>query len=243
MVHARWGELASRETPVHAHAVAPPRKSMASSSSEPLALPAPATLLDALPYVDRQYEAMKPEVDAMIAAEQRTFAPRDYLAHLPPSCEPNFDEHPMLQAEWMRVCDRQPMPRIDVSRYQLDAPPQAKQGDVGAWRRAVDNAQAQLDHQGNRICNLELLQQYGANAWRAHLNSLEAASKALGAGVAAAAAEVEATNRKRKAEQTEAGPRLMRLEAEWVQGVKKNLEIESQCLRLEHEVAAMRSGR
>ena len=77
----------------------------------------------------------------------------------------------------------------------------------------------------------------------AHLNSLEAASKALGAGVAAAAAEVEATNRKRKAEQTEAGPRLMRLEAEWVQGVKKNLEIESQCLRLEHEVAAMRSAR
>ena len=149
----------------------------------------------------------------------------------------------MLQAEWMRVCDEQPMPRIDTSRYQLDAPPQAKQGDVGAWRRAVDNAQAQLDHQGNRICNLELLQQYGANAWRAHLNSLEAASKALGAGVAAAAAEVEATNRKRKAEQTEAGPRLMRLEAEWVQGVKKNLEIESQCLRLKHEVAAMRSGR
>ena len=44
-------------------------------------------------------------------------------------------------------------------------------------------------------------------------------------------------------EQTEAGPRLMRLEAEWVQGVKKNLEIESQCLRLEHEVFAMRSGR
>ena len=43
---------------------------MASSSSEPLALPAPATLLDALPYVDRQYEAMKPEVDAMIAAER-----------------------------------------------------------------------------------------------------------------------------------------------------------------------------
>ena len=61
--------------------------------------------------------------------------------------------------------------------------------------------------------------------------------------VAQVTAEVEATNRKRKAEQTEAGPRLMRLEAEWVQGVKKNLEIESQCLRLEHEVAAMRSGR
>ena len=70
-----------------------------------------------------------------------------------------------------------------------------------------------------------------------------AASKALGAGVAAAAAEVEATNRKRKAEQTEAGPRLMRLEAEWVQGVKKNLEIEGHCMRLENECAALQKRR
>lgn len=56
----------------------------------------------------------------------------------------------MLQAEWMRVCDEQPMPRIDTSRYQLDAPPQAKQADPVAWRRAVENAEAQLEHQANR---------------------------------------------------------------------------------------------
>ena len=56
----------------------------------------------------------------------------------------------MLQAEWMRVCDQQPMPRIDTSRYQLEAPPSAKQADPVAWRRAVENAEAQLEHQANR---------------------------------------------------------------------------------------------
>ena len=56
----------------------------------------------------------------------------------------------MLQAEWMRVCDQQPMSRIDTSRYQLDPPPVAKQADPLAWRRAVENAEAQLEHQGTR---------------------------------------------------------------------------------------------
>ena len=56
----------------------------------------------------------------------------------------------MLQAEWMRVCDRQPMPRLDVSRYQLEPPPAAKQADPVAWRRAVENAEAMLEHQATR---------------------------------------------------------------------------------------------
>ena len=56
---------------------------MASSSSEEpaLALPAPTTVVDALPYVDMQYNdpAMKRQVDAMVEAEMQTFTPGDYL--------------------------------------------------------------------------------------------------------------------------------------------------------------------
>jgi hypothetical protein len=44
---------------------------------------------------------------------------------------------------------------------------QSKQHDVAAWGKACDNAHAQLEHQLNRITNLELLLKYGANAWRA----------------------------------------------------------------------------
>jgi pre-mRNA-splicing factor SPF27 len=44
---------------------------------------------------------------------------------------------------------------------------QSKAGDVNDWAKACDNANAQLEHQLNRITNLELLLRYGANAWRA----------------------------------------------------------------------------
>ena len=59
-------------------------------------------------------------------------------------------EHPLLQAEWMRVCDQQPMPKMDTSRYQVDPPSASQQSDPKAWQQAVRNAQAQLEHQATR---------------------------------------------------------------------------------------------
>jgi hypothetical protein len=57
-----------------------------------MALPAPTTLIDALPYVDSQFNdaKMKQRVDQLVQAEMETFAPRDYVAHLP-QYEPNFE--------------------------------------------------------------------------------------------------------------------------------------------------------
>jgi NAD-dependent oxidoreductase involved in siderophore biosynthesis len=93
-----------------------------------------------------------------------------------------------------------------------------------------------------RLGNLELLQQHGAPLWRAHLNTLDQSSSRLDAHARALAESVEAVNRKRKADQLAVGPKLLQLEAEWVGAVKKNLEIEAQCLRLEAECAAMRDA-
>ena len=56
----------------------------------------------------------------------------------------------MLHVEWLRVCDEQPMPRLDTSRYQLEAPPRSMQTDLAAWQASVDNAHSQLEHQANR---------------------------------------------------------------------------------------------
>eukprot|EP00966_Prymnesium_polylepis_P071343 1657410-Prymnesium_polylepis.1 len=146
----------------------------------------------------------------------------------------------------MRICDQQPMPKLDTTRYQLDPPPSSRQTDLAAWQKSIDNAQAQLEHQANRcvrardqnnctrgtgahcnpaqpsyprvgrrveraacisggarwlvraervhcgfvcrISNLELLQKHGANAWRAHLNGLEAASNRSAAALSRAPA-------------------------------------------------------
>ena len=139
----------------------------------------------------------------------------------------------------MRVCDQQPMSKIDTSRYQLDPPPPDMQSDPAAWKHAVQNAQAQLEQQATRLLNLELLQQHGANLWRAHLNVLDASSAHLKRADGALSEQLEVINRKRKSEQLAAGPRLQALERDWVGGVKKNLEIEAQCLKLEAENAML----
>eukprot|EP00326_Haptolina_ericina_P030515 CAMPEP_0181171352 /NCGR_PEP_ID=MMETSP1096-20121128/1862_1 /TAXON_ID=156174 ORGANISM="Chrysochromulina ericina, Strain CCMP281" /NCGR_SAMPLE_ID=MMETSP1096 /ASSEMBLY_ACC=CAM_ASM_000453 /LENGTH=147 /DNA_ID=CAMNT_0023258991 /DNA_START=112 /DNA_END=555 /DNA_ORIENTATION=- len=144
-----------------------------------LALPPPHTEIDALPYVDTQFNKteVRKLVNSLIEEEKKTFKPeQDYLAQWPLH-EPDFEDHPVLHVEWLRVCDEQPMPRLDTSRYQLEAPPRSMQTDLAAWQASVDNAHSQLEHQANRLCNLELLQKHGANAWRAHLNALEAANK------------------------------------------------------------------
>jgi pre-mRNA-splicing factor SPF27 len=209
----------------------------ASSSSAPLALAGPAVLIDALPYVDQQYNdpAMKAKVDALIAEELKTFRPsRDYLEAWP-MYEPTFEANPMLQAEWMRVCDQQPMPKLDTQRYQLDPPPASMQNDPAAWRRAIDNAKAQLENQSTRIGNLELLQQHGSKLWAAHLNQLEATAARLEREEQAVSEQIEGINRKRKAEQLKAGPVLAQMEDEWIRAIKKNIEIEAACLEKEGE--------
>jgi len=217
-------------------------RAMATEAAPVLALAAPRTDIDVLPYIDLQYNdaSVRQQVESLIAAELKTFSPSpDALAHLPLR-EPSFEGCPMLQAEWLRVCAQEPMPPMDVSRYQLDPPPRAKQADLAAWNRSVENAQAQLEHQGTRLDNLELLQQHGANLWLAHLDGLEAASKRLSAEEAEIANSVEQLNRKRKADQLELGPKLARLEAGWVDRVKKNLTIEAQCIQLEQECKMLR---
>ncbi len=58
--------------------------------------------------------------------------------------------HPVLQAELARVRAGVAMEAMDVTRYRLDPPPPERKNDVGAWRRALDNAHSQLEHQYNR---------------------------------------------------------------------------------------------
>ena len=136
----------------------------------------------------------------------------------------------------MRVCDQQPMSKIDTSRYQLDPPPKNQQRDLAAWQRSVENAQAQLENQATRLGNLELLQQHGAKQWVAHLNQLEAASKALEREEQALTAQIEAVNRKRKADQLAVGPALHAQETQWIAAVKKNMEIDAACRAKEAEI-------
>ncbi len=69
------------------------------------------------------------------------------------------------------------MTGIDVARYRLDPPSLTQRNDVDVWQSVLDNARSQLEHQGNRLLNLELLIKYGPNAWRANNEALDVTSK------------------------------------------------------------------
>lgn len=53
-------------------------------------------------------------------------------------------------------------------RYELPAPSSGQKNDITAWQECVNNSMAQLEHQAVRIENLELMSQYGCNAWKVY---------------------------------------------------------------------------
>jgi hypothetical protein len=132
--------------------------------------------VDALPYVDSEFNdpAMQAHVRALVQAEMQSFTPPDYLAQL------ELKDHQreagpaseLLQAEMRRV------ERGEVLKPVLAAvepPPKSLEHDLGAWQSSVRTAQAQLEHQRNRLLNLELLAKYGPSVWVDALRHTDAA--------------------------------------------------------------------
>ena len=108
---------------------------------------------------------------------------------------------PLVAAELGRASKGQAMAPLDMARYELRAPEEARQSDPAAWAKSVENAQAQLQHQAARLVNLELLQKHGANAWLVHNYQLEAMVKAVQAEVDRLQKEMLELNVQRKATQ------------------------------------------
>jgi len=117
------------------------------------------------------------------------------------------------------------MPAPDARRYRLEGPPAG--ADEAAWRAALDNARAQLEHQALRIQNLELLTRHGAKSWGAHVAGLGAACVAAEAELARLSAAVTDVNKTRKVQQTAAGMELRKMEAQWWAGVRACGEIDA----------------
>lgn len=111
----------------------------------------PGSAVDALSYIDKDYDdpRMKQMVHSLIEEEMAAFEPPDYLADKPaPSTR---FASPLLKSEWARVRAGKPMDPMDTSRYDLQPPQGAAAEDEAAWKRALDNARAQTEHQHNRF--------------------------------------------------------------------------------------------
>jgi len=199
-----------------------------------------ADKIDSLPYIDPHDDHAQRQAEALVRDEMRRFAPQDYLAQLPSFSTAKYDSV-FLEGETERLKRGEPMARVDITRYKVEAPPPSKKNDPDAWNIAVRNAQAQLEHQYLRLLNLELLNNYGSNAWKMHNYTLEALHKSVSQSLAQCKKEVEDVNRARKLEQESAAHTLSGLAVRYEDLVRKNYDIETACLLIEQELQDLHS--
>ncbi|KAG2468156.1 SPF27 factor, partial [Polypterus senegalus] len=168
----------------------------------------------------------------------------------------------IMRNEFERLASRQPMELLSMKRYELPAPSSGQKNDITAWQECVNNSMAQLEHQAVRIENLELMLQYGSNAWklyneitllhvqlmslsRLQINKLcpllcdsnlvhliEQTQKEL----QRFRKQIQDLNWQRKNDQLSGGAKLRELESTWVSLVSKNYEIERAIVQLENEI-------
>lgn len=199
-----------------------------------------ADLLDSLPYYDNDLDAhphLRRKVEAELARQ-----PKPPAGTLHPKVPPAFnlfESHPLLASELKRVETHQPIPPLDTVRYQLPAPSENEQLEE-LWKKAVQNAKAQLEHQRIRQTNLSLLQTYGPNAWKIQNYMLEASVARLDKAIEQLKEKTSDINRERKSGQTLAGAQLTALETKWTELISNVLQIELANVALESEIAQLR---
>jgi len=191
--------------------------------------------LDGLPYIEN-YEYLRPQVEKLIEDEMQRYPPtKNYLSHL---SEPNFTfKSPILQEEFKRVQEGRPMQPVDQTHYDKPIP---KTADPKAWQEALECAELRLEHQILHLINLELLNNYGANAWKIYNQNLIFTKQLLIKHLDTVKAEILLLNKHRKSEQITAGTTLSKLESKWQELIVKNIEIDNACQKLEQEILQLK---
>ncbi|KAJ2358316.1 hypothetical protein IWW50_002108 [Coemansia erecta] len=189
--------------------------------------------LDSLPYIDKEYDdpTVREQVLGLIQEEMGRMSPP-----LVPKGTHIFKNNAVLRKEYERVRSGHSLPPFDTERYKLDPPDKESENDVDAWEKASNNAASQLEHQNTRIENLELLQNFGAQAWKLNNYQKECLLKSIEAATQRHKDESAHLNKARKYEQTEAGIKLRDLEERWSEGVRRCIEIQIASSQLQRDI-------
>ncbi|KAI9231925.1 MAG: Pre-mRNA-splicing factor SPF27 [Podila humilis] len=208
-------------------------------------------------------------VDKLVAAEMKKMPkPRD-PASIFPDIE-LFKDNELMQQELDRVRRGKPMEQLDLTRYQLNpptstdsasSPSTSSSSSIDAsgsqlptqpsaseelpegraqWLEALDNANSQLEHQSQRVLNLELVQKFGNNAWNIHNYQLEYDLSRLRKQVDEKRAEVMELNKLRKRDQLDVADSLHRLETKWGELISSTIQVEMASATMEQELEQLK---
>lgn len=192
-------------------------------------------LLDAMPYVDAEYndQAVKDYVDQLVADELKTMKASKLhpdIGSMPPKS--SFEKSWFLKTEQRRVELGHAMKAFDGSRYAVQGPKPDQQTTAG-WEAANRNAIAQNEMQMGRIMNLEMLNQFGQNSWKRYTEILDGMQKQVADSLAVVQEQIQEVNSERRTAQVDAGVRLGELETEWRELTYRNYQIQQAIQGLE----------
>lgn len=129
---------------------------------------------------------------------------------------------------------------VDLDRYKVDRPVGAVAEDHGAWRKAAEGIQMQLEYNRLRISNLEMLERWGNKAWIAHSYAIRACERVLATEAASLRASREEVNKKRKLDQVSCGNELRKLALELEQYQRDNVQVQFGVSEMEAEVQQLK---
>ncbi|KAG5679230.1 hypothetical protein PVAND_008810 [Polypedilum vanderplanki] len=201
-------------------------------------------LVDALPYFDVGFDepGVREMALAMVDEECRRYKPsKNYLEHMSLDTTTSFETE-LMKNEFQRIESGARLDSMNTKRYELPAPPSGKLSEIQAWQESVDNSFAQLEHQAIRYLNLELLQKYGCESWKAALEVLVGLNAKAQKELQELKKEIQDVNWRRKTKQLQTGDRLNQLNNTWVQLVSCNFELESAIKQLEIQIALHQNG-
>ena len=118
-----------------------------------------AGLMDALSYVEPPMDsATERMVNSLIEEEMaRGRGKKPEMPELRP-----LRLSAAMQQELERVDKGGEMAPLEIDRYSCEPPEPALASDPRAWKKAYENVCSQLEHQANRVVNLELAESFGA---------------------------------------------------------------------------------
>ena len=114
---------------------------------------------------------------------------------------------------------------IDVSRYEAQDDP-AADTDEDAWRQHLRSAYISSMYLLGRQANLDLLDEYGKNAWLVSNSQMEYILQDLEQELDRVKNEIETVNKARKQAQEQSKGELLALDETWKSGIGKILEIQ-----------------
>ncbi|EXJ67005.1 uncharacterized protein A1O5_09651 [Cladophialophora psammophila CBS 110553] len=190
---------------------------------------------DSLPYIDP---------DITDADHQRAKAsitrhlPKDYLttphSSLTPLPAVKFSE--TFRQEINRVAAGHPRQQgIDVSRYEAPDEP-LSDSDQATMKEALQNAYILNTFLSDRHANLQLLDEFGKNAWLVGNSQTEQILQVLERELAGLKSETENINRARKATQEQSKGELLTLQENWKRGIGRILEIQVAAAQLRQQM-------